>query len=78
MKTKTTIPKTAMRFRKKRFATIAPGERVLTRRSSLKEYFSKSDIFSPPFLINTNSRIYHGVKNVRKKVSNQSQNGDKH
>ena len=38
MMTSMVRPTTARRLRKNRLATIAPGERTLTRRSSFKEY----------------------------------------
>ena len=49
MKISVAIPTTAMRLRKKRLATMAPGESTLTRRSSFRERWSRSSPFSAFF-----------------------------
>ena len=46
MAARITRPTTAMRLRKKRLATMAPGDSTLTRRSSLREYSSEAGVVS--------------------------------
>ena len=43
MNARITRPTTAIRLRKNRLATMAPGESTLTRRSSLSEYCSSPE-----------------------------------